>query len=90
MRIEIRHRLYIGIILDGVGKFENLSANVDTRNYGRLSVTSTPEFHGSSEDEVFKFTSGQPIGIKVGFGNSFSGSREETGINGTKPFSGNC
>ncbi|KAK2163793.1 hypothetical protein LSH36_74g10031 [Paralvinella palmiformis] len=64
VRIEIRHRLYIGIILDGVGKFENLSANVDTRNYGRLSVTSTPEFHGSSEDEVFKFTSGQPIGIK--------------------------
>jgi tRNA nucleotidyltransferase (CCA-adding enzyme) len=55
--------LYIGIVLDGVDKFRNLSENVDTRKYGKLTIISPPEFRKSTQ--VFKFHPGEPLDIKV-------------------------
>ena len=68
VRFLTEQKIFIGIILDGVNKFKNLSSNNETKKYGRLTVITTPTFGESAEKEVIDFHPGEAINIKVCIG----------------------
>ncbi|NPA72289.1 MAG: hypothetical protein GXO35_05615 [Gammaproteobacteria bacterium] len=62
--MEIIETIYIGLILDGVKDYVNLSANADTKVYGKLTVIEAPRFNAKTSEAV-QFKSGQQLDIKA-------------------------
>ena len=57
--------IYAGLLLDGVLKYKNLSANHETSKFGKISFVTPPTVNHTGHSKSFIFSPGQLIDIDV-------------------------
>jgi len=64
--IIIKENLFIGVVLDGLDKFQNLFANNETKEYGKIDIINKPpSFQNEDKTQPFVFKPGSQLDIKV-------------------------
>ncbi|KAK2142012.1 hypothetical protein LSH36_1006g00037 [Paralvinella palmiformis] len=56
--------IYIGLVLDGLADYKNLSDNEETKSFGKMKIVKSPTFGSDALKQKFKFKSKQQLDIK--------------------------
>ncbi|KAK2154046.1 hypothetical protein LSH36_278g02076 [Paralvinella palmiformis] len=64
--------IYAGLLLDGVLKYKNLSANHETSKFGKISFVTPPTVNHTGHSKSFIFSPGQLIDIDLHIGRNIA------------------
>ena len=62
---DVSLEIYLGFKLDGLNKFENLSAVENLTQFGKLDLYTSPTVHVLGDGDVITFVKGEPLIIKA-------------------------